>query len=174
MHVLLTLGAHVQRGLQYLVSVSVASFFCYRALQCAQQDIPSASAGHEQGFNLAFSLAMLRSGIMAIFAYQLKRPIFLYSTFVHPHTCLLRVECDIGRYIHTCTNVGLLPSISAKGLHFIVLFYMFMHVYTCTLVSISQLPCGAHVHNGEIGSIRLWVCYTLAVHCARYFSIVTV
>ena len=57
----LTLGAHAQRGLRYLVSVSVClcvcvryQFFCHHALQCAQQDIPSASAGHEI-LNLAFS-----------------------------------------------------------------------------------------------------------------------
>ena len=38
-------------GLQYLVCVSVCyHVFCHRAQQCAQQDIPAASAGHEQSF----------------------------------------------------------------------------------------------------------------------------
>ena len=49
----LTLGAHAQRGLQYLVCVSVCvsvcyHVFCHRAQQCAQENIPAASAGHEQ------------------------------------------------------------------------------------------------------------------------------
>ena len=55
----LTLGAHAQRGLRYLVSVSVSvcvcyQFFCHHTLQCAQKDIPSASAGHKKCFKFGF------------------------------------------------------------------------------------------------------------------------
>ena len=65
---LLTLGAHAQRGLRYLVCVSVTRFFAHHALQCAQQDIPTALAGHGKGFKF---------GVFC-------RPFF--TTFEHAHT----------------------------------------------------------------------------------------
>ena len=46
------------------VCVSVCyHVFCHRAQQCAQQDIPAASAGHEQSFNngVFFNNASFRS-----------------------------------------------------------------------------------------------------------------
>ena len=42
--------------------------------------LPSASVGHEKVLSLAFSLEMLRSGIMLIFAYSTK------AAILHPHT----------------------------------------------------------------------------------------
>ena len=50
------------------VSVSVCyHVFCHRAQQCTQQDIPAASAGHEQSFKNG---VFLRSEVMASFAYR--------------------------------------------------------------------------------------------------------
>ena len=45
-------------------------FFCHRALQCTQQDIPSASVGHEKVFKFGvfFSNASFKS-------YGMKKPI---------------------------------------------------------------------------------------------------
>ena len=81
LHVLLT---HAQRGLQYLVCVSVCLSVCLlprflppRATMRPTR-LPAASAGHEQSFKMAFSFKMLRSGVLAIFAYAAKSAIFFH------------------------------------------------------------------------------------------------
>ena len=55
--------------------------------QCAQQDIPVASVGHEQSFKKIPFLKMLRSGVTATFGYAAKSAIFCYSQFPVPCTC---------------------------------------------------------------------------------------
>ena len=86
----LTLGAHAQRGLQYLVCVSVCvsvcyHVFCHRAQQCVQQDIPAASAGHEQSFKngVFFKNAWFRSyGVICLPRQRpalLQRPLASFS-----------------------------------------------------------------------------------------------
>ena len=86
----LTLGAHAQRGLQCLVCVSVClcvcyHVFCHRAQQCAQQDIPADSAGHEQSFKngIFFKNAWFRSyGVICLPRQRpalLQRPLASFS-----------------------------------------------------------------------------------------------
>ena len=69
-------------------SVCVHSLFSATVQQCAQQDIPAASAGHEQSFKKAFSLKMMRSGVTAtlILAMRLSRK-FLLQSFSVRCTC---------------------------------------------------------------------------------------
>ena len=66
----LTLGAHAQRGLRYLVSVSVCvsvtSFSATTRYNAHNKTyVLSASAGHEKGFKFGVFFKILRSGIMA-------------------------------------------------------------------------------------------------------------
>ena len=87
---LLTLGVHAQRGLRLCVCYQ---FFCHRTLQCAQQGIPSASAGHKKGFKFGVFCKKIRSGIMAIFVYSTTAAIFLAVLSMRIPTCVVET-CD--------------------------------------------------------------------------------
>ena len=66
---------------------------CQLTLQCTQ-DIPSASAGHEKGLNLAFSLnASFRNYEAAIFLLSMR----IIPTRGHV-VSLLQVECHFDSY----------------------------------------------------------------------------
>ena len=79
-NLLLTLGAHAQRGLQYLVCVSVClsvTTFSATAHNNAPNKIyQRLQRDMSKVLKMAFSLKMLRSGVTAIFAYAAKSAIF--------------------------------------------------------------------------------------------------
>ena len=71
---LLTLGAHAQRGLQYLVCVSlclsVTTFSATARNNAPNKIYQRLQRDMSQVFKMAFSLKMLGSEVMASFAYR--------------------------------------------------------------------------------------------------------
>ena len=83
------LGAHAQRGLQYLVCVSVClsvTTFSATARNNAPNEIyQRLQRDMSKVLKMAFSLKMLHSGVTVTFAYAAKSAIFCY-TCEHVHT----------------------------------------------------------------------------------------